>query len=271
MTESAPHSDDSQRDADQADLKAMLSGKPSGIMVAGRRIFGRLPSDPRCKMCATPFSGPFAPILRRMGRGPWSRNPKYCEICFRDLVKKPGGAEVVCSLLFADVRQSTTMAEGMRPTEFRAQMDRFFQVASRVLIEHDAIVDKFVGDEVIGIFVPLLAGERHAERAVSAGRALLKATGNDTDAPWLPVGGGVNTGVAYIGTVGEGDLTELTALGDPVNVAARLASAAAAGELLVTTAALTSAGLPDTGLEHRSLTLKGRSDATEVVVLHAGR
>jgi adenylate cyclase len=146
-------------------------------------------------------------------------------------------------------------------------MDRFFQTASEVLIERDAIVDKLKGDEVFAIFVPALAGELHAQRAIEAGRKLLAVTGNDTPDPWLPVGAGVNTGVAYVGTVGEGDMVDMTALGDPVNVAARLASAAGAGELLVTDAAVAAAHLSDEGLEHRSLALKGKTERTEVVVL----
>jgi adenylate cyclase len=159
------------------------------------------------------------------------------------------------------------MAESMRPADFRGLMDRFFQAASKVLIDHDAVVDKFVGDEVIGIFIPALTGELHAERAIAAGRALLTATGNDTDQPWVRIGAGVNTGVAFVGAVGEGDLIDLTALGDPVNVTARLASEAAAGELLVTAAAAASAHLAEVGLEHRQLTLKGKSEPTDVVVL----
>jgi adenylate cyclase len=155
----------------------------------------------------------------------------------------------------------------MRPADFRGLMDRFFQAASKVLIDHDAVVDKFVGDEVIGIFIPALTGELHAQRAIEAGRALLTATGNDTDQPWVRVGAGVNTGVAFVGAVGEGDLIELTALGDPVNVAARLASEARAGEVLVTAAAVESAHLAEFGLEHRSLALKGKSERTDVVVL----
>ena len=148
-------------------------------------------------------------------------------------------------------------------------MQGFFHVATEVLVRHDAIVDKFVGDEVIGLFIPLLTGERHAERAVAAGRDLLATTGQNTASPLLPIGAGVNTGVAYVGTVGDGDLVDFTAMGDPVNVAARLASAAAAGELLVSAAAAAAAGLTDDGLEHRSLALKGKTESTEVVVLHA--
>jgi adenylate cyclase len=207
--------------------------------------------------------------MRLMRKRPWPRNPQYCGDCLTSMVKHRSGAEVECSLLFADVRDSTTLAETMRPAEFRTMMDRFFHVASKALIDHDAIIDKFVGDEAIGIFIPLLAGERFAERAVGAGRAILQATGHDSGTPWIPVGVGVNSGVAYVGTVGDGEMIDLTAMGDPVNVAARLASAAGTGELLVSASTMASADLPGESLEHRSLTLKGKTEPTEVVVLHA--
>lgn len=155
----------------------------------------------------------------------------------------------------------------MGPTEFRALMDRFYSTAAHVLVEHDAIVDKFVGDEVIGIFIPGLAGEDHAAHALAAARALMSATGNTTRAPWVAVGAGVHTGVAFVGTVGDGAHVELTALGDPVNVAARLASAAGAGEILVTLTAARAAKLHEDGLERRDLELKGKSGPTAVLVL----
>ena len=84
------------------------------------------------------------------------------------LVNQRGGAEIDCSLLFADVRGSTTLAENMTATEFRRLLDRFYETAARVLFEHEAILDKFVGDEVVAIFVPALTGELHAARAVAA-------------------------------------------------------------------------------------------------------
>jgi adenylate cyclase len=161
------------------------------------------------------------------------------------------------------------MAEAMRPTEFRALMNRFFEAASRALIDHEAVVDKFVGDEIIGIFIPALTGGRHAASAVAAARALVGATRNRDGTAWVPVGAGVHTGVAYVGTVGDGAHVDFTAMGDPVNVTARLASAAGAGEVLVTTAAASAAGVTDVGLEHRELRLKGKTATTEVVVLHA--
>jgi adenylate cyclase len=151
-------------------------------------------------------------------------------------------------------------------------MERFFDTAAEVLVDHDAIVDKFVGDEIIGIFVPALTGELHASRAIQAARALMSATGNTGTAPWIPIGAGVHTGVAFVGSIGSGPHVELTAMGDPVNVAARLASAAGAGEILVTAAATEAARLDADGLERRDLALKGKASPTAVFVLttHTG-
>ena len=67
-------------------------------------------------------------------------------------------------------------------------MNRFFQTAALVLVEHDAIVDRFVGDQAIGIFVPALAGHHHAERAVEAAQALIAATAVDGEEPSAPIG-----------------------------------------------------------------------------------
>ena len=82
----------------------------------------------------------------------------------------------------------------------------------------------------------------------------------------MPIGVGVNTGVAFVGAVGAPPVTELTALGDVVNTTARLASVAAAGELLVTLDAARAAGEASGHLEQRSLTLKGKTEAIDVVV-----
>ena len=227
-----------------------------------------VPSGPRCKMCAAPFRGVGRPLMHLLHRDRWSKNPRYCGMCSRVLQEHHGGAEIEASFLFADVRGSTAMAERMTPTEFRRLLDRFYDTASRILVDHDAIVDKFVGDEVIGLFIPALAGEAHSARAIAASQALLRATGHaDRGGPWIPIGVGVHTGVAYIGSVGEPPVTDLTALGDVVNTTARLASAAAAGETLVTEAAAGASGLDATTLERRDLELKGKREMTPVFVV----
>jgi adenylate cyclase len=237
----------------------------------GKAFFTKLPGTPRCYMCSAPFKGPGSVVARRMGRKPWAKNPHYCSMCFVMMEENHGGAEINCTLLFADIRGSTAIAETMRPTEFRALLNRFYDAAAEVLHEHNAILDKFVGDEVVAIFIPALSGDQHPARAVMAGRALLRATGHgDPDGPWIPIGIGVHSGVAFVGSVGDGPSTTMTALGDTVNVAARLASAAGPGELLASHATADAADMDDASAEHRELELKGKSERTAVVVLGIG-
>jgi adenylate cyclase len=263
MTAPAPE----QRDSAEEQWRAILLNPSPYLRV--RRLFARIPSAPRCKFCAVPFAGPGGLILPRLGWSRWPHNPKYCRRCFAMLSTHHGGAEIECSLLFADVRGSTTLAEGMPPRDFNRLMGRFSDTALAILVEHDAYVDKFVGDEVIAIFVPAMTGKEHARRAVDAGLALLRATGNaGNDEAWVPIGIGVNTGTAYVGSVGEGLDADLTAMGDVVNVTARLATVAGAGEMLVTADAARAAAVSGDA-EQRSLLLKGKSGPTDVLVLRA--
>ena len=132
------------------------------------RFMRRLPGAPRCYFCSAPFGGAGSTIARLMGRRPWVKNPRYCQTCFVLLEDERGGAEIECSLLFADVRGSTALAERMSPGEFHQLMGRFYNTAARVLYAHDAILDKFVGDEAVAIFIPALSGERHAAPAGGA-------------------------------------------------------------------------------------------------------
>ena len=204
------------------------------------------------------------------GHARWAKNPKYCAGCYQSLRANHGGAEVECSLLFADVRGSTELAERMSPSEFTVLMGRFFDVATAVLVDEGAIVDKFVGDEVIGIFIPAMATQAHGEHAIRAAQKLLRETGHGgSQAPWVPLGVGVNTGVAYVGSIGQGMDTEMTAMGDLVNTTARLSSAAAAGEILVPIAAAAGSGAVADGLERRTLNLKGKAEPIEILVLAA--
>ena len=85
----------------------------------------------------------------------------------------------------------------------------------------------------------------------------------------IPMGAAVHTGDAYVGATGPiGAVDDFTALGDPVNTTARLASSAAAGELLVSTAAAEAAGRALADAERRHLDVRGRQDAIDVIVLH---
>src|SRR6186997_1270223 len=114
-----------------------------------RRILKLLPHGPRCKLCAAPFAGAAAPVMRMIGKRPAHQNPSMCSSCFDFIVAHHGGAEIDCSILFADIRGSTAMAERMSPADFRGLLDRFYAAASQVVFDHDGAIDKFVGDEVM--------------------------------------------------------------------------------------------------------------------------
>lgn len=186
----------------------------------------------------------------------------------------PGGAELEISMLFVDVRGSTRLAEEMSPTEFGRLMNRFYKTATDVLIDTDSVIDKLVGDEVIGFYLPIFTGPNHAGPAVVAAQRLLRGAGEaEEDGPRLPIGIGVHTGNAYVGTVSgaEDTVTDITALGDNVNVTARLASLAGPGEALISEAAYAACRLDLGPLEERRLNLKGRSEPIITRVLRTDR
>src|SRR6187551_3855760 len=176
--------------------RSFLMGTTPGLRF-GRRAFGLLPSSPRCKLCNAPFGSPGKGFMRLLGGGPSALNRRICKWCIRKVVDHPGGTEIALTLLLADVRGSTAIAERLPAEEFSQLLARFYGTAARVVDAHDGIVDKFVGDEVVALFVPGFAGEDHAADAVGAARDLLLETRADDGEPWVPLGVGVHTGVAF--------------------------------------------------------------------------
>jgi adenylate cyclase len=238
-----------------------------------RPIIKRLPTDPSCRICYIPFEG----IGGTLGRIFWGverskMNPHLCNICERAAERFPGGAEVEASLLFVDVRGSTGLAENMSPAEFSQLMSRFYNATTKVLFRNNAMVEKFVGDEVAAFFVPGFAGEEHARAAVGAGEEILRAIGyHDPKGPWIPIGIGIHTGLVYVGAVGaESGVPDISVLGDTANATARITSMAGEGEILISEEAMRAAGLDVEGLESRHLELRGRKEAMDVWVKRIG-
>jgi adenylate cyclase len=206
--------------------------------------------------------------MRLLGKGPSRLTPALCRQCLDYAGRYLGGAEIELTMLFADIRGSTALAERMSPSAYSHFISRFFATASNILIRSEALVDRLVGDQVIGLFVPGFAGPHHRRRAISAAQDLLQATGHSSPGgPWIPVGIGVHTGVAFLGSVGSsGSATDITVLGDAPNVAARLSSVAAVGEILISQEAFVT-GMALDHLEQRQLELKGKSHPVRVYVL----
>jgi adenylate cyclase len=263
LTDSTPRVlDDPRAETSEEWRRVLMDGHRS--LVWARHLFRYLPSAPRCKVCNNPFGGWGGRALTIAGFRRSRKNPNLCTRCCDAL--PPGGATVDIAVLFADVRGSTALAERAPAGEFAALLNRFYLVATETLVRHDAVIDKLIGDEVMAFFVRGISGRKYRRQAVLAGVDLLRAVGYGTsDGPWLELGCAVNGGIAYVGNVGTAVL-DFTALGDPVNVAARMQESAAGGELLV------AEGIDDelvARAPRRQLALRGREQPIEAFVLTA--
>jgi adenylate cyclase len=249
-------------------VRSALMGENARLL-RRRRVFRRLPSPPRCKLCAVPFAGIGGFVLRHAGFARSPGNPSLCTECLGKLRKHGmSGVEIPVTLLFSDVRGSTALGEQMRPTDFHAFLEGFYRLASEAIIGHDGLVDKVVGDEVVALFFGGISGPNHAAAAVAAAIDVAERAARPDATPSgpIPVGTAVHTGEAFVGGTGPGGTIEdFTALGDVVNTTARLASAASAGELIVSVAAAEAAGAD--GLERRTVEIRGRVEPVEVLVL----
>ncbi|HET8741783.1 MAG TPA: adenylate/guanylate cyclase domain-containing protein [Gaiella sp.] len=234
-----------------------------------QRLHKRLPSPPRCKLCLAPFGGLGGMVMRFRGKRPSNRNPRFCSACDHFIRAHPGGAEVMLSMVFADVRGSTSLAEQVSPTELHRRLNAFYAAVTHELVETDGFMIDVVGDEVVGVYPPGMSGEHHASLAIDAARRLVAL--DPERAGGLAFGVGVHTGLVHIGTTMGADegIADVRAIGDNVNVAARLSSAAAPGEALVSAAAWEAAGETPEGLEQRELQLKGRTEPLRVSVLRS--
>jgi adenylate cyclase len=170
-------------------------------------------------------------------------------------------------VIFADVRGSTSLAEQVGPAEFARLLNRFYAVAMDALIPRQAVVDKMIGDEVMAFFVPAFQKDAPAT-AEKAAVDILHGVGYTTGRePWLPVGIGINSGNAYVGKVGTGDVNDFTALGDTVNTAARLQGHAKAGEVVVSEGVFSHVANQYPGVPRQDVSVRGKEDSFGVHVI----
>jgi adenylate cyclase len=199
---------------------------------AGRRLFALMPSPWRCKFCNAPFRGPCAGTMKRVGYSPSRKNPQICARCIERAPE--GGAIVPLTILFADVRGYTTLCEQLTAAELQDMLHRFYQTASAALLAEEGLLGQIAGDEVMGLFVPGLAGSAYRRKAVEAARSLVRVVRyTDASTGCLQVGIGVASGEEFVGNVGGGGYKDFTAVGDVTNTAARLTSIARDGQICV--------------------------------------
>jgi adenylate cyclase len=176
-----------------------------------------------------------------------------------------GGYETEVGVLFADARGFTAWATREAPTEVAAALNRFYDGAMRSLMAHDAIIDKFVGDEVMAIFIsdiPSL-GAKMCDEMLAAAEEMMRAAKKSFKE--LPIGVGLHRGTAWVGNVGAEAMKDFTALGDVVNVAARLLSCAGPGQIVISEDVYAGLTAPPQATEEQ-FQVKGKDDALRALV-----
>lgn len=178
-----------------------------------------------------------------------------------------GGESQRITLLFADVRGFTTIAEKLEARQAVELLNDFFARMTSVIFEHDGTLDKYLGDGLMALFGAPLALHNDAEAAVRAAigmqRSLAELNRISGRTP-LNIGIGIHTGEAVVGFLGTERRMDYTAIGDTVNVASRLTSQAGAGQIVISAAtrALFSEAIPCSPLS--AMKLKGRGAPIDV-------
>jgi adenylate cyclase len=156
-----------------------------------------------------------------------------------ELFIEKGGKLSEVTMLCSDIRGFTPMSEKQRPEETVAMLNEYFEVMVDILFKHEGTLDKFVGDEIIGLFGAPIEVKDAPMKAVQCALEMQKALGefNRTRAAEnheaIRVGIGINTGTVVTGAIGSSKALQYTAIGDAMNTAARLQSIAKAGEIII--------------------------------------
>ena len=174
-------------------------------------------------------------------------------------------------MLFADLRGFTALIHERGPEAMRPLVDEFFKRCSDIVVNHDGIVDHFLGDAVMAFFNVPIWHEDHGARAISAATQIQLAVSGINVAAGeegvLKVGIGIATGLAATGALGSNDCREYTVMGDNVNIAARLQGEAAPGEILVTEEVYHYVKSAFPNARERVLELKGISEPVQAYSL----
>lgn len=185
------------------------------------------------------------------------------------------GDRLPVTVLFLDMRGFTALAAARSPETVVALLNRVFDAVVPLVLESGGMLDKFVGDGLMALWNVPSPMPDHAVRAVGTALAMqrrladLNEQGLGPRGAQLGFGIGIDTGEAVVGTVGTHSRQEYTAIGDTVNLAARLQEQAGAGEVLVSAATWSACQDAQTGLaaEPRVLAIRGRSEPLQVFVL----
>jgi adenylate cyclase len=146
-----------------------------------------------------------------------------------------GGTRRVVTILFTDIRDFTSVSEHKWPEEVVVTLNQYLDLQTKILHAHGGVVDKFIGDGIMTIFTGSEMVVHAVEAAIDIQKTIIKTNQllRDKNEITLTVGIGIAVGPAVMGTIGSHDRMDYTAIGDTVNISARLCGLAAPGEILL--------------------------------------
>jgi len=139
-----------------------------------------------------------------------------------------GGEEINATVFFSDIQDFTSIAEKCQPKELVSYLNKYFSICTDIILEYDAMLDKYIGDSVMAIFGAPVSKDDHAVTACLAALdirdrlSLFNAENLMRDMPVFKTRFGLNTGKMIIGNIGTENHLDYTAIGDAVNLASRL-------------------------------------------------
>ena len=148
-----------------------------------------------------------------------------------------GGEQRTVSVLFADIRSFTEICEKMLPEDVVNMLNRYLSIIIKRILDNEGMVNKFAGDNIMAVWNAPQFQHQHARLAVKAAweaqQAIIERQRDDNSLPRVQFGIGINTGEALAGNVGSAGRAEYTLIGDAVNMASRICSAAPGGEIWI--------------------------------------
>ena len=224
--------------------------------------------SPQCRICGTSLAGPLSFIFRAAGIKRSPRNPNLCNRCGTHVEE---GRMVELTVLFADLSSFTELTHELGAEKTHQVVDAFLRMASDILARHGAFIDKYVGDAVMALFNAPLKQPDHVRQAVAAAAEIRSGLLRLSESLSLELQStaAIASGWARVGRLGSEDNKDYTAIGDVVNLAARLQGKASAGEIVISHDSYEKVSQDFPNLPAELLTLKGFREPVTAHRLHA--
>jgi adenylate cyclase len=186
-----------------------------------------------------------------------------------------GGEKRKISALFADVRNFTPLAESLSPGDVVQFLNSFFSKVVTVIFNHQGTLDKFIGDAIMVVFGAPLEQQDQEQRAVDTAIDMLRVAKQHSEEiqkqgkPGFEIGIGIASGDAVVGNIGSLRRMEYTAIGDTVNLAARLEELAPGGEVWITESIHEHCKIPEDSVcgPGKEITVKGKTQSQLVYAI----